>query len=270
MGFVADHATFAQGLVLEHKWPRLLPVALRAAFVLARHSQAAFWFRDVQAVWIVALNAVHVPFIDGMMLGQPKLRFDFEMAVVARPGIFARVDDECPAPAPRFDMFAPRSVAGFAPRGFFHSRRIDVDARMWTGRKGAGDVGVAIITGLVANKLRSRNLRRGYRRAREMGAGKQQQSAERRCQTAQRQPPHHNFILPPCLCADKPASDARRDCTDRILGSGSLISSPARDALEFPANHGLIQRPRLLVAPRLMGTLRFRADALAPGIALPI
>src|SRR5205823_5580983 len=56
---VTTGATFAQGLVFENERTCLLAVALAAGFIDARHRQPAAWFKDVAAVWIVALRAVH-------------------------------------------------------------------------------------------------------------------------------------------------------------------------------------------------------------------
>jgi hypothetical protein len=69
---VAGDTTFAQRVVLEDKWPCLVPVALGATLILPRHGQSAGGFHDVHAMRVVALDAVHVAFQDRMVLGKMK------------------------------------------------------------------------------------------------------------------------------------------------------------------------------------------------------
>ena len=80
---VAGRAAFAQGGMLEDKRPRLLAMALGAGFVGLRHGQAARRLENVLAVRVVALDAVHVAFDDGMMHGQLKFRVRRQMAAEA-------------------------------------------------------------------------------------------------------------------------------------------------------------------------------------------
>jgi hypothetical protein len=109
MRLVARRAAFAQSFVLKDETAGLLAMATRALFVQSRHGQAARRFHDIAAMRIVALHAVHLPFANGMMLGQVEVSVNFEMTCEARLRIPARVDDEF-ASATRGDVFAAGTV----------------------------------------------------------------------------------------------------------------------------------------------------------------
>ena len=84
-----------------------------AAFVLSRHREAARRFHDIHAVGVMALDAVHFAFDDGMMLGEVKLGLGLQMTSEAGLGIFAGIDNELVTPvAAGSDVFAARAVAG--------------------------------------------------------------------------------------------------------------------------------------------------------------
>lgn len=107
---VASRAAFAQRFVLKNKWTRLGLMTLRATFILPRHREAARWFENVAAVWIVAIHAIHVAFDDRMMLRQIKFRVNVEVALKTGFGIFAGIDDEFRRAAAA-DVFAAGTVA---------------------------------------------------------------------------------------------------------------------------------------------------------------
>ena len=132
---MADDASFPQGLVFENEWPGLLPMTLAAVFVLAGHGQSAPGPENVLAMWIVALNAIHVTLIHRVVLRQAEFGLDLQMTVVASRRIFARVDDELSTTAARLDVFASRSVARFTTGRTLHLRGFDVNARVRTRRK---------------------------------------------------------------------------------------------------------------------------------------
>ncbi len=69
--------------MLEHHGLGLHPVAFGAGFVQARHAKPARMFHDVHAVRIVALDAVHFAFENGVMLGEMKFSFDVGMTFQA-------------------------------------------------------------------------------------------------------------------------------------------------------------------------------------------
>jgi hypothetical protein len=154
---MANDATFPHRLVFENKGTGLLPMTLSAAFVLASHCQATLWLEDIRAMRIVALKAIHVPFIYRMPLRQMELRFDLRMALITRRRIFGRIHDELPAAAARFDMFASRAVARFTTGRAGHRRVLHLHPRMWTGRKDPGDVAVAFDARSITHELCARN-----------------------------------------------------------------------------------------------------------------
>lgn len=136
---MANRATFPERGVLEDERPRLFPVALRAAFVQARHGQAARGFHDVHAVGIVALDAVHFAFDDRMMLRQMKFSAGFLVALEAALGILSWVNDEFfqSAASGHGDVFAAGTMAGFAAVLPGHLGVFDPQPRVWAGWKNA-------------------------------------------------------------------------------------------------------------------------------------
>ena len=94
---MTGRAALAHGLVLEDERPGLVPMALGAGFIVTGHGQPAGWFVNLPPVWIVTLHAVHPAFDDRMMLREVELGVDFKVAVEARGGISARIEDESSA-----------------------------------------------------------------------------------------------------------------------------------------------------------------------------
>jgi hypothetical protein len=151
MRFVADDATFAQGGVLEDEGAGLLLVTLRASLVIAGKSESARGFHDVQAMRVVALNAVHFALDDGMMLWEVELGLGFKVALETGGGVAAGIDDEFIATAPGGYVQAAGAVAGFATLLAREAGLIEMQARVRALRKNARDVGVAIRANTVAD-----------------------------------------------------------------------------------------------------------------------
>ena len=107
---VTNGATFAQRLMLENEGPRLIPVARGAGLVQSGHRQTSGGLHDVTSVRIVALDTIHAPFDDRVMLRQVELGMNLEMTIETRRRILARVDNQTIAPAASRDMPAARSV----------------------------------------------------------------------------------------------------------------------------------------------------------------
>ena len=193
---MADDASLAHGFMFENKRAGLFAVTLPATFILSRHGQAALCFENIFAVRVVALKAIHVPFVHCVALRQTKFRLYLQMAMVASRRIFSRIYYEFAATAPRFDVLAGRPVTRFATGPTLHLRGLDVDARMGTDREDASDIRMAFIAGLVADELRSRNFRRGHDPAPgKMAAGNQKKGAGCGCRAAHRQRPHRKAPL---------------------------------------------------------------------------
>ena len=114
MRLVARGASFPQSGMFEHHGTSLRPVALGTSFVQSSHGEPAFGFMDIAAVRIVALDAVHPPFLHRMMPGQAELRMHIQMTTKTTGRIFARVRDEYAPSSARFDVFAARAMAGLA------------------------------------------------------------------------------------------------------------------------------------------------------------
>ena len=65
---MTDGAALAQCRVLKDNRLGLFPMTLSARLIQTGHGQARRRFHDVLAVGIMALNAVHLAFEDGMVL----------------------------------------------------------------------------------------------------------------------------------------------------------------------------------------------------------
>ena len=163
---VANRAALAQGFVLENKWARLLAMTTGATFVLSRHGQAPSRFENVEAMRIMALDAIHFAFDDWVALRQIELSVSLKMALETCSRVLPRIDDELPASAARGDVLASGPMAGFAT-GLANELGVGkMDPRVRAGGKGSADVGVAIVTRLIADVTCARNFWRS-----EDGAG---------------------------------------------------------------------------------------------------
>lgn len=69
MRVVTGGTTFAERGMFENDRLGLLAMALGARFIQARHGQTPGGLHDVLAMRVVALDAIHFPFDDRMMLG---------------------------------------------------------------------------------------------------------------------------------------------------------------------------------------------------------
>jgi hypothetical protein len=160
VGIMANSAAFAECLVLKNKRPGLLLMALGAALIQACHGKPARRFHNVHPVRIMALDAVHFPLNDRMMLGEAEFRAGFQMTLETGIGISARINDEFlgTTPAGHGDVLASRSVAGFTAALAGHFGVFDAQSRVRAGGEHTGNVGVAIETSLVANVSRAFDL----------------------------------------------------------------------------------------------------------------
>jgi hypothetical protein len=181
---MAGGAAFAQGFVFENKRAALFTMTLRAGFVEARHGEAAGGFHDFVAVRVVAVHAVHLAFDDGMMLRKTEFRMDVDMALETGGRIFAGIDDESAAAATDADVFAGRTVAGFATGYLGEFNVVLVEAAVSAGEEGARDIGVAIDARRVADEVRAWNVRRESHGLVQGGAGHEQDNEKRKAEAA--------------------------------------------------------------------------------------
>ena len=97
---MADGAALPQRRMLEDKGPGLLPVALSAGFVLARHRQPAGGFEDVAPMRVVALDAIHLLLRHRVVLGKLEFRLLLTMALEQAAGSFPGLMMNLPLPPP--------------------------------------------------------------------------------------------------------------------------------------------------------------------------
>jgi len=162
---VTNDAAFAHSRMFKNKRACLVTVTLRTAFILPCHGQPAGRFENITAVRVVALHAAHVAFDDRMMLRQIKFRVNIEMTLETRRRVITRVDDEIGAAA-GFDVFAARTVTGFAAGLAGHRRSFKMNPRVRAGGKFSDDVLMAVRAGLIAHVMRTGNLQRRNHRVR--------------------------------------------------------------------------------------------------------
>ena len=178
MRTMADGATLAHSRVLEDDRLGLFAMALGAGLVQTRHRQPASGFHDVLTVGIMALDAVHLAFENGVVLWKMEFRLLGQMAPKASLGIFPGVDDKFSAPpraTPQGHMFAPRAVAGFAPVLAGHLGTFRMEAGVRAGGESPGDICMAVGAGLVPHECCPFDLGGNNRRAIHGGAGVQEQ-----------------------------------------------------------------------------------------------
>ena len=165
---VAGSATFANGFVLENERSTLRGVALHARILLdSQRSSAAFDYGPF--VRIMAITARDFAILDRMMVRRFKLRFLVQVTLEARfriaPWIYNRV-----AGAATFVVHASRTVARFTTH-LLRIRSLGQQPRMIGGVKILGDVLMALLTRLTADKRRSLDMRRNNDGALHGGAG---------------------------------------------------------------------------------------------------
>jgi len=156
---VTGRAAFAQGRVFEDDALRLLAMTRGALLVQSRHRETARWFHNVEAVRVMALDAIHFAFAHGMVLREVELRVNFEMTREASLRVLSGIDDELSFLVSRRDVFAAGAVARFAAGTARHFRGLDVQTRVWTRREDACVLRVAIGARRVADKSCAGNFR---------------------------------------------------------------------------------------------------------------
>ena len=151
VGLVTNSAAFAQGFVFENERTALLAMTLGTLLVEPCHSQAAGGFQNIGPMRIVALNAIHPALEHRVMLGQAELGMSLQMALEASFRVFAGINDELAPPTTGLNVFTAWAMAGFAPALAGHGRVGHMETCMRAGGEHAGDVGMAIVTGLIAH-----------------------------------------------------------------------------------------------------------------------
>lgn len=174
---MANHTALAQRFVFENDRTGFPAMALGAALIKPRHGQPARGLKNVAAMRIVALDAIHPAFRNRMVLRQLKLGVNLQVALLANRWIFAGVDDEILSAARR-NMFAAGAVTQFASRIAGAAGRGQPDARMRTGGELPHQRSMTVCTSFIAHLMRAGNFgnhgdRAVFRRAGRQGKNKQ-------------------------------------------------------------------------------------------------
>ena len=89
---------------------------------------------------------------------EPKLCAGLLVTGETRAGLGAGIDNEHALAAPGLDVFTARTVTRLTSRFAFHGVIGHVEATVRTARKGADDIGVALVARSVADERRARDL----------------------------------------------------------------------------------------------------------------
>jgi hypothetical protein len=164
--------------MLEDEWPGLLPMALGATLIQARHRQSARRFENIRPMRIMTLNAIHSALQNRMALRQLEFHVRLQMTLKARVRLSARVDNEFPPSTSGFDMFASRAVARFATGTACQARSFKMEPAVSTRGKHSRDVGVALRADFIAHIGSAGNFRRSHYGAGDRAAGSQKKSKQ--------------------------------------------------------------------------------------------
>src|SRR3954447_22580114 len=137
--------------MLEHDRFGLFPMALGASLVQTAYRQTARRFLDVHPMRVMALDTAHFPFEHRMMLGKMEFSLRFRVALEARGGIFAGIQDKFlqATTAAHGDVFAAWTMAGFAAVLAAHRPALQMQARVRAGSEDPGDILVTICASFV-------------------------------------------------------------------------------------------------------------------------
>lgn len=159
VGAVAGDAALPIRLVFEDEGAGLLPMARAALFVQLGHAEAAGRLEDFAPMRVVALDAVHLAFDHRMMLRQAELHLDILVAAVTPLGIFARIEDQTRSAAGGFGVEAAGAVAAFTTGAAGELLDIRPHPEMDVALEGPRIIGVTVVTLVVADQGRARDLR---------------------------------------------------------------------------------------------------------------
>jgi hypothetical protein len=112
MWIMAGSASFAHRSMFENEWSGLFPMTLRTRLVQPAHCETMRRFHNVQSMWIMTLDAIHLPLCHGVMLRQVKFGADILMAFVTGLRILSGIDDQFfPTRSTYCHMLARRAMA---------------------------------------------------------------------------------------------------------------------------------------------------------------
>lgn len=112
MGVVTHGASLPQCLVFEYVRPGLLAVTLQTGVILPR-DEHAFGLKDVLAMRIVTIDALHPPFFNRVAVLKVEQRPGLKMALKTGFRIFAGVNDELTATPSYLHMKAAGAMTRF-------------------------------------------------------------------------------------------------------------------------------------------------------------
>ena len=171
---MARCASVLHPFVDKHKGARLFAMTLRTLLVLPSKAESACLFENVSPMGIMAVDAVHLSFKDGVVLRKAKLRMFLLMAVQARLRVSAGVVDKDRFATPSLYVLATRSVARFTTAYFVKVCFFLEEPRMNAAGKLSRDFCVAVFTLLVAHIVSTLDLGRNDHRTGYRGAGRSQ------------------------------------------------------------------------------------------------
>lgn len=157
VGAVTNGAAFAHRFVLEDERLDLIAMTLCAGLVESRHGEATGGFHDVCAVRVVALDATHFAFEDGMMLREAELGVRLDVAIQTARRVLARIENKFSPATAAGDVQTAGAVTSFAAARAHFGVGHEMHSRVRTGRELPDVVGVTGQASLVADVIGARN-----------------------------------------------------------------------------------------------------------------
>jgi len=121
----------------------------------SRHREAASGLHDVRAVRVVALDATHFAFEDGMMLREAELGVGFDVTIQTARRVLPGIENEFPPATAAGDVQTTRAVTGFTAARAYFGVWDEMQPRVRTGGELPDVVGVTGQAGLIADVMGS-------------------------------------------------------------------------------------------------------------------
>lgn len=157
VGAVTNRAALTHRFVLEDERLDLIAMTLCAGLIESRHGEATGGLHDVRAVRVMALDATHFAFEDGMMLREVELGVGFDVAIQTARRVLAWIENKFSPPAAAGDVQAAGAVTSFAAARAHFGVWDEMHPRVRTGGELPDVIGMARQAGLVADVIGARN-----------------------------------------------------------------------------------------------------------------
>ena len=128
---------------------------------------------------IMTFDAIHAALQDGMVLGKIELGLLLQMAGETDRRVFAGINNEPASATANRHMLTAGTMAGFTTNLVGHFSPFHLDPRVRAGQEIATDVGMAVVTGPIADEGSAFNHGRRHNRALQAGTRNEGQARQR-------------------------------------------------------------------------------------------